>query len=74
MQITQLIGLHMVFSAAGFLAASKEAGLHQSDVDLAWHQPHASPLDAFATLWHYNQVRKVAKSATSPIEACLYAT
>ena len=56
LQVIQLASLHILFAAVAFLAAAREVSLHASS-QAAFSWPHASSLDAFTTLWHYNQVR-----------------
>lgn len=56
------MSLHVLFAAAAVLAAGKEATL-LAPLQAGQHQPFASPLDAFASLWHYNQVKHLLWNA-----------
>ena len=55
MQIIQVVSLHLLFAATAFLAAGCEVGTLRPGRIQSSHQ-HASPLDAFAALWHGSQV------------------
>ena len=55
MQIIQVVSLHLLFAATAFLAAGREYGEAQT-ARPTFDEQHASPLDAFAALWHGAQV------------------